>query len=158
MATNKSHDYSLALAWEGNLGTGTASYDAYGRSFRVRIEGKPDLVGSADPLFRGDASIHNPEDLLLAAVSSCHMLSYLALCARKRIAVLSYDDAATGTMVLTPDGGGHFTEVTLRPRVTLAVGADVDEATRLHERAHAVCFIASSCNFPIHCRPEVRHA
>jgi organic hydroperoxide reductase OsmC/OhrA len=123
MATNKSHEYSLSLGWEGNQGAGTASYDVYGRGFRVRVAGKADLVGSADPLFRGDASVHNPEDLLL-----------------------------------TPDGGGHFTEVTLNPRVTLAAGADVEEATRLHERAHAICFIASSCNFPIHCRPEVRHA
>lgn len=157
MATNKPHGYSSSLLWEGNLGTGTSDYETYGRRYRIRIDGKPDLVGSADPMFRGEPALHNPEDLLLAAISSCHMLSYLALCARKRISVLTYEDAATATMVLTPDGGGHFTEATLRPRVTVAAAADLEAAARLHEQAHHLCFIASSCNFPIHCQPQVRH-
>jgi len=115
----------------------------------VAIGGKPDLLGSADALFRGDPTLHNPEDLLLAALSSCHMLSYLALCARARIPVLAYVDAAEGTLEFRPDGGGSFREVVLRPRVTVAAGTDLAVATALHEKAGAQCFIAASCNFPV---------
>ena len=155
MATGKTHRYELALAWEGNQGTGTADYATYGRGFRIAIAGKPELQGSADPAFRGDAGLYNPEDLLLAAVASCHMLSYLALCARQRIAVVRYADAAEGTLALLPTGGGRFEEITLRPRVTLARGGDRPAAAALHERAHQLCFIASSCGFPIHHQAEV---
>ena len=143
------HHYAAALAWTGNLGQGTAQYDDYGRDFSVRVEGKPELLGSADPGVRGDASRHNPEDLLLVAISSCHMLSYLALCARHRISVLAYTDDATATMALAPDGSGRFTAATLHPRVVVEDAAQVERAKALHERAHALCFIANSCNFPI---------
>jgi organic hydroperoxide reductase OsmC/OhrA len=143
------HHYAAALAWTGNRGQGTAHYDDYGRDYSVRVEGKPELLGSADPGFRGDASRHNPEDLLLVAVSSCHMLSYLALCARHRISVLAYADDATATMALSPDGSGRFTSATLHPRVVVEDAAQVERAMALHERAHALCFSANSCNFPI---------
>jgi organic hydroperoxide reductase OsmC/OhrA len=143
------HHYAAALTWTGNHGQGTAQYDDYGRDFSVRVAGKPELLGSADPGFRGDASRHNPEDLLLVAVSSCHMLSYLALCARHRISVLAYTDDATATMALAPDGSGRFTAATLHPRVVVEDAAQVERAKALHERAHALCFIANSCNFPI---------
>jgi organic hydroperoxide reductase OsmC/OhrA len=150
------HDYKAHLTWEGNLGEGTATYAGYGRQYRVSIAGKPDLGGSADPAFRGDPEKHNPEDLLLAAISSCHMLSYLALCARARIAVVAYEDEATGTMMLEANGGGRFVEVTLHPVVTLAPGSDVARAERFHETAHGLCFIANSCNFPIRHEAIVR--
>ena len=155
MAGPKQHTYSADLTWEGNHGTGTAEYATYGREHRIAIAGKPDLAGSADPAFRGDAGRHNPEDLLVAAVASCHMLSYLALCARQRIAVTRYSDSASGTLALRPDGGGGFTEVTLRPRVTIAKGGDAAAALALHDRAHALCFIANSCSFPIHHQAQV---
>lgn len=144
-----SHHYAAALTWTGNRGRGTAQYDDYGREFSVRVEGKPELLGSADPGFRGDAARHNPEDLLLVAISSCHMLSYLALCARHRISVVAYSDDATATMALSPDGSGRFTSAMLHPRVVVEDAAQVERATALHERAHALCFIANSCNFPI---------
>jgi organic hydroperoxide reductase OsmC/OhrA len=147
--SDATHHYAAALAWTGNRGQGTSHYDDYGREFRVRIQGKPELSGSADPGFRGDPSRHNPEDLLLVAISSCHMLSYLALCARHRVTVLAYRDDATATMALSPDGSGRFTAALLHPRVVVADAAQVERALALHERAHALCFIANSCNFPI---------
>jgi organic hydroperoxide reductase OsmC/OhrA len=147
--SHDAHLYSAALTWTGNHGQGTAQYDAYGREYTVHVDGKPPLQGSADPAFRGDASRHNPEDLLLVAISSCHLLSYLALCARHRISVLSYADQADAVMELSADGGGRFTSATLHPRVVVQDPAHVERALALHERAHALCFIASSCNFPI---------
>jgi len=149
------HRYALTLVWEGNRGPGTSDYASYGRQYRVSIVGKPDLVGSADPLFRGDSALHNPEDLLVAALSSCHMLSYLALCARSRITVLRYLDHAEGTLEFRADGGGSFREVMLSPRVTVAPGTDLARATALHQKAGEQCFIASSCNFPVRHQPVV---
>lgn len=147
--TTHPHHYSLDLVWTGNRGDGTKTYAGYGRDHRVTIPGKPEIAMSADAAFRGDAAIHNPEDLLVAALSSCHMLTYLALCARARINVTSYRDHATGTMVTDTSGGGRFTEVTLHPRVTIADTKDLAKATELHETAHHQCFIANSVNFPV---------
>ena len=150
------HTYKSHLIWDGNRGDGTSTYAGYGRQHRILIDGKPDLRGSADPMFRGEADTHNPEDLFLAAVSSCHMLSYLALCARAAINVIDYRDEATGELVLDTRGGGRFEEITLRPIVTIANAADKDRALELHERAHELCFIASSCSVPIHHQAEIR--
>jgi organic hydroperoxide reductase OsmC/OhrA len=142
------HTYRARLVWEGNLGEGTATYQAYSRQWKITIDGKPDLEGSADPSFRGDAGRLNPEDLLVASLASCHMLSYLALCARNGIAVTRYTDEATGTMV-SAGTGGRFESVQLAPRVSIAQPDKKDLARRLHEQAHADCFIASSVNFPV---------
>jgi len=150
-----SHEYHLRLGWEGNRGEGTSNYGGYGRNYRIRVAGKPDLLGSADPAFRGDAGAHNPEDLLLGALSACHMLSYLALCARRGVVVLDYRDEARGVMALTATGGGHFTSVTLHPRVTIGDPAQEDLALELHGQAGRDCFIAASCNFPVGHVPEV---
>ncbi len=146
--SSHAHDYNAHLTWDGNKGTGTSSYGAYGREYTVAVNGKPDLTGSADPSFRGDRSLHNPEDLLVISLSSCHMLSYLSLCALQGIRVIAYEDSAKGTMVANVNGG-RFTEVILEPRVTIASGCDTDLALKLHETAHEQCFIASSCNFPV---------
>ena len=153
---NREHHYAAHLVWDGNRGDGTSSYTSYGRQYRVAIAGKPDIVGTADTAFRGEADKHNPEDLFLAAISSCHMLSYLALCARQGINVLAYEDEAKGTMREDGKGGGRFEEVTLHPVVTIADAKDIDRATQLHERAHELCFIASSCSVPIHHQATVR--
>ena len=150
----RTHDYHARLTWTGAARGGTTSYEAYSREHVVEIAGKPPLRGSADALFRGDPALHNPEDLLLAALSSCHLLSYLALAARAGLHVVAYEDDARGTMELA-GGGGRFTEVVLRPRVTVAAGADEALALRLHDTAHAQCFIASSVSFPVRHEPEV---
>ena len=150
------HDYKARLIWDGNLGTGTTSYQGYGRKYRLQIDGKPDIIGSADPMFRGDANAYNPEDLFVAALSSCHLLSYLALCARSKINVVAYEDQAIGTLLLKPDGGGIFESVTLRPVVTLGPGSDEKRALELHEQAHDLCFIAASVKIPVLHEPQIR--
>ena len=153
-----SHHYRLRTVWTGAGAQGTRDYDAYGRDFRAEVDGKPPLLGSADPAFRGDAACHNPEDWMLAAVASCHMLSYLALCARRRLQVLAYEDDSEANLVLTPDGGGAFDRFVLRPVVTIAPDADATLALRLHEQAHGICFIARSCSVPIDVAAVIRHA
>jgi organic hydroperoxide reductase OsmC/OhrA len=150
------HHYSTHLIWDGNHGEGTARYDEYGRNYHVSIDGKADLVGTADAAFRGEADKLNPEDLFVTAVSACHMLSYLALCARARLSVIAYEDRATAVLRLDSSGGGRFTEIVLHPVVTIADAARIDQARALHERAHELCFIANSCSVPIHHEAEVR--
>ncbi len=145
---NKTHLYEARLIWSGGARGPTESYQTYSREFRVEIAGKPALTGSADPLFRGDAALHNPEDMLLAALASCHMLSYLAAAVQARVLVTAYEDQASGQMAFA-EGTGRFTEVVLHPTVTVAPGTDMAIAHRLHERAHAICFIANSVNFPV---------
>ena len=142
------HRYAARVRWAGPAHGPTTSYTAYSRDYAVEVDGKPALRGSADAHFRGDASLHNPEDMLVIALSTCHLLSYLAECARAGIAVLAYEDDASGEM--TPIGGKiRFREVMLRPRVTIADAARIEEALALHERAHGECFIANSVNFPV---------
>jgi len=150
----REHHYAVDTEWTGNRGTGTSGYAAFGREHIIRMAGKPDIVGSSDPAFRGDPARHNPEDMLVASLSTCHMLWYLALCAKAGIVVTAYADSATGTMVEEADGGGRFTEVTLRPLATLAADADLALAQKLHEDAHRLCFIARSVNFPVACEPH----
>jgi organic hydroperoxide reductase OsmC/OhrA len=148
------HEYKARLIWEGSSGVGTSSYTSYGRQYRIAVEGKPDLAGTADPTFRGEADKHNPEDLFLASISACHMLTYLALCARSGIRVVGYEDDATGRIELDASGGGRFVEVILHPAVTIAAG-DAARAMKLHEKAHALCFIANSCSMPIRAEATV---
>ena len=149
----KQHRYAADLVWTGNRGTGTATYASYDRTHEIRMAGKPVLHGSSDVVFRGNAGRHNPEDLLVAALSACHMLAYLHLCADAGIVVTAYEDHATAVMEQTPEGG-HFVEALLSPRVTVSAG-DAALAEALHERAHAACFIASSVNFPVRCDPAI---
>jgi organic hydroperoxide reductase OsmC/OhrA len=148
------HQFACHLVWTGAERGGTTSYERYSREVRVDVQGKQPLSLSAAAAFRGDAALHNPEDLLVAALSSCHFLSYAALCARSGIEVVGYEDDAVGTMDRV-DGVTRFTEVVLRPRVTLAPGADADKARALHERAHAICFIASSVDFDVRNEPTI---
>ena len=152
------HDYKARLIWDGNLGSGTSSYAAYGRKYRVQIEGKPELKGSSDPMFRGDRDQYNPEDLFVASLSACHLLSYLALCARSKVNVVAYEDDASGILKLRPDGGGIFESVTLRPVVTIAPDSDEHRAMELHETAHDQCFIASSVAIPVYHEPQIKVA
>ena len=155
MVAGKVHRYEVALEWTGNEGAGTASYRGYGRAHRLRAPGKPAIEGSADPAFRGDATRWNPEELLLASLSACHQLWYLHLCAEAGIVVVAYEDLAEGAMSEQAGGGGQFTRALLRPRVTLAAGADAAKALGLHHDAAAKCFIARSVNFPVLHEPVV---
>jgi organic hydroperoxide reductase OsmC/OhrA len=149
----REHTYRARLVWTGAAAGPTREYATYSREYRVDFNGKPALIGSADPVFRGDPSLHNPEELLVAALSSCHMLSYLALCALGGIAVESYEDNAVGTMTETA-GAGRFTRAVLRPRVVIASG-DLERARALHDEAQAQCFIAASVNFPVEHEPVI---
>ncbi|OZI67071.1 OsmC family protein [Bordetella genomosp. 11] len=148
------HKYHVEVRWTGNRGSGTSGYGAYGRDHVIRADGKPDIPGSSDPAFRGDAARWNPEDLLVASASACHKLWYLHLCADAGIVVVDYADAAEGTMKES-DGTGRFTGIVLRPRVAIRQGCDPAEAQRLHHVAHAKCYIANSVDFPIACEPTI---
>lgn len=146
---NQVHTYQLITKWTGNKGTGTSNYRSYDRSHTITIEGKEEIQGSSDPAFRGDKTKHNPEDLFLASLSSCHMLWYLHLCADSGIVILEYSDHAVELMEETDDGSGHFTRVTLNPAVIVTDTSMIQKANELHDLAHKKCFIANSCNFPI---------
>ncbi len=149
------HHYAVSVEWTGNRGTGTSGYRAYGRDHVVRAEGKlHELSGSSDRTFHGDRERWNPEELLLAALSQCHMLSYLHVASSRGIVVVAYSDDATGEMRQTGNGGGRFTEATLNPVVTIAAGDPADALDAHHEAAEK-CFIAASVNFPVHHVPRI---
>ena len=151
----KEHSYSVNVRWTGNLGQGTSNYQGYKRDHEISVPGKPPVPASSDPNFRGDKTRYNPEELLVASLSACHMLWYLHLCSEAGIVVTDYHDDAKGAMTETADGGGHFTSVTLRPTVTFASAVDTELAQKLHEKAHHLCFIANSVNFPVLCEPSI---
>jgi organic hydroperoxide reductase OsmC/OhrA len=148
------HRYALTVQWTGNLGEGTSSYRGYSRDHDVLIPGLPVLRGSSDPTFHGDRERYNPEQLLLAALAQCHMLSYLHVAVKHGVVVTDYRDEASGLLRLNRDGSGQFEFVTLHPRVTVADGSQVELAGRLHHEANQVCFIARSVNFPVEHAPE----
>ena len=151
----KEHHYLATIRWTGNLGTGTSAYRAYSRDHLISSSGKPDVPGSSDPAFRGDKSRYSPEDSLLGALSACHMLWYLHLCADNKIIAEEYLDEARGTLLENADGSGQFTEVTLHPRVVITDAAMQEKAAALDSDAHRWCFVARSVNFPVHHQPEI---
>ncbi len=154
----KEHHYSTLLIWTGNTGAGTADYKGYQRDHVLSVDGKPEIPGSSDPSFRGNPQRYNPEELLVSALSSCHLLWYLHLCAVNGVVVVDYQDEAMGTMIETSDGGGRFSEVVLRPVVVIAADSMLEKARALHQEAHKFCFIANSVNFPVRHEPELRVA
>ncbi|MGB4774301.1 MAG: OsmC family protein [Daejeonella sp.] len=145
----KEHHYKATITWAGNKGVGTKDYRLYERNHVISIAGKPDILASSDPVFLGDNSKWNPEELLLSSLSGCHMLWYLHLCSINNIIVVDYKDHASGTMQETAENGGRFTEVVLRPMVTITDQAQIKKANELHKDANKMCFIANSCNFPV---------
>ncbi|WP_266169671.1 OsmC family protein [Dyella subtropica] len=151
---HEQHRYPVEVVWTGNRGTGTRAYQGYGREHEVRIAGKPVIAGSSDAAFRGDGSKHNPEDMLVASLSTCHMLWYLHLAADAGVVVTSYVDNAEGLLVIDAKGG-RFTEAVLRPEVTITADSDAARAEAAHEAAHHACFIAKSVNFPVRCEPRI---
>jgi organic hydroperoxide reductase OsmC/OhrA len=153
----KRHAYPVTVRWTAVDGEGTKSYRSYSRAHSIGGDGKPEILASSDPAFRGDASRYNPEELLVASISSCHMLWYLHLCSVNAITVVDYRDDASGTMEEADDGSARFTRVTLHPAVTIAAG-DSAKALELHHEAHRLCFIARSVNFPVEVAPEIAFA
>jgi organic hydroperoxide reductase OsmC/OhrA len=155
------HEYAADVVWTGAGATGTTGYAAYGRDHEIRVAGKPTILGSADPAFRGDPTRHNPEELLVAALAECHMLWFLHFAATSGVVVVGYSDRATGTMRVEAAGHGQFTEVTLRPLVTVRPGGAVTgdatgldtQLADLHHRAHEHCFISRSVSFPVRTEP-----
>ena len=150
----KEHRYEAAVRWTGAKEGTTSSYRGYSREYEAAVEGKPALRLTADGAFFGDDALHNPEDLLVISLSGCHLLTYLAECARAGLRVLSYEDEASGTMAW--DGETYrFGEVVLRPRVVVEEGGDLALAEELHHKSHDLCFVARSMNFPVRHEPEV---
>jgi organic hydroperoxide reductase OsmC/OhrA len=154
----KRHNYEVRVEWTGNDGQGTKGYKSYRRDHIIASKGKHQIQGSSDPSFRGDRFRYNPEELLVASLSSCHMLWYLHLCSVHGVTVLDYRDAASGVLEEGDDGSGEFTEVMLRPTVKITAGDDRAKALALHNEAHRLCFIARSVKFPIDLSPEIVEA
>jgi len=152
----KQHFYKSTVTWTGNRGTGTNDYRSYERSHTITMDGKPDILASSDAVFRGEKHKHNPEDLMVAALSGCHMLWYLHLCSDHGVIVTHYADHATGTMDENPDGSGQFSEVTLHPEVVVKDASMIEKANALHHDAQKMCFMARSVNFPVHHKPVAR--
>lgn len=154
-----SHTYAVTTRWTGNLGTGTSNYRGYSRNHELSAPGKSAAIpGSSDPHYRGDPARYNPEELLLGALSACHMLWVLHYCSDAGIVVTDYVDDAAGEMAVRPDGSGEFTRAVLRPRLTLADPSRAAELPSIHKRAHSVCAIARSVNFSVDCEPGVTAA
>ncbi|MEK4032526.1 OsmC family protein [Methylocystis sp. IM3] len=151
----KQHRYHVRVTWTGNTGSGTANYHGYSRDHEILAGGKPVILGSSDPVFRGDPTKWNPEELLVASVSTCHKLWYLSLCSRAGIVVISYDDHAEGLMLEEPAGSGYFTAIVLRPVIELAKNSNVEAAEELHKKAHEMCFIARSLNCSVEIEPTI---
>ena len=154
--SGKTHHYPVTVAWTGNTGNGTVKPNAYSKDHEVTGDGKPVITASSDPAFNGDPARWNPEELLVASLSQCHMLWYLSRCAKHGVVVTAYVDNAEGVMAEDRNGGGRFTSVVLRPEITLAAGADQAKADAQHHEAHELCFIANSVNFPVTVEPNYR--
>jgi organic hydroperoxide reductase OsmC/OhrA len=147
------HHYKLTATWNGNKGSGTSNVRAYDRSHTISMAGKPDQHLTTDNPAVGDKTKLNPEDLLVTAVASCHMLSYLYVCALEGVVITEYIDHATGIMTENSDGSGKFKVVTLNPEVVVADESMLARAEELHHKAHDMCYIANSVNFPVNCNP-----
>jgi len=149
----KNHEYNISVRWTGNTGNGTSGYKSYERNHTVQAPDKAEILCSSDPSFRGDKTKYNPEELLVASISTCHMLWYLHLCADAGIIVTAYHDKANGIMQETENGGGYFKEITLYPQVIVKDNSMVEKANSLHAKANELCFIANSVKFPVHHKP-----
>lgn len=147
------HDFVSRVVWTGNRGDGTRAYRGYDRTWDIALPGKEIIHCSNDPLLGGDATRMNPEDLLVSALSACHMLWYLHLASNAGIVVTAYEDDPVGHGETLPDGAGRFVSAVLRPRIAVQEGADLQLAAALHDRVHAFCFIARSVNFPVRYEP-----
>jgi len=145
----KQHFYQAKITWTGNQGSGTSGYRDYTRDHDVEVGEKKIILASSDPAFLGNPELHNPEELFLASLSSCHMLWFLHLCSTKGVVVVNYQDNAEGVMEESKNGSARFKEVTLHPQVTVAEERMIEKVDSIHSKANRMCFIANSCNFPV---------
>jgi organic hydroperoxide reductase OsmC/OhrA len=150
------HQYHLNIQWTGNLGKGTVAADQYSRNHRLNIENKISIQCSSDTIFRGDGSLHNPEDFFLYSIASCHMLWYLHLCADAGVIVETYEDNPIGVLDLSPGKKAAFTKITLRPNIGIRDAAMIEKAISLHHAAHEKCFISNSVNCEIVIEPNIK--
>jgi organic hydroperoxide reductase OsmC/OhrA len=147
-----SNKFNVGLTWLSQNKNFT--YNEYSREYTIHAEGKPELIGTAAPEYKGSHEHYNPEDMLIASLSACHMLSYLALAANSKIQVLSYQDQAEGSLI--KDGMSmKFNEVILKPHVVISQDSDQEKALSLHDKAHHICFIANSVNFSVLIQPQI---
>ena len=153
----KKHEYHSTITWTGNRGSGTSAYRAYDRTWDLCISDKPVVHCSNDPLLGGDPTKYNPEDLLLSALSACHMLWYLHLCSEAGVTVTAYSDQPVGIAETEPSGRGRFVEAVLHPRISITPDSDPLVARKLHDEIHNYCFIARSVNFPVHYKVEIEN-
>ncbi len=152
---DKQHHYNVRLTWTGSKGVGTATYESYGREYRVDAERKTTIAGSADPAYRGDPTLWNPEELFVAALSACHQLWYLHLCAVAGVRVLAYDDRVESTMIVHGDGSGEFVSVVLHPSALISADSPRERALAIHDEAERMCYLARSVKFPVTHEPSV---
>mgnify|MGYP003670193837 CR=1 FL=1 len=144
------HIFKVSTNWSKKEGESTTSPRTYSRNHTIKIKGRAEVLKiSAAKAFKGDDTLHNPEDLLLSAVSSCHMMSYFYVCSQNGVEVLSYTDNAQAFLEVDKNGKGQIAKVELYPEVIVSKPEMIEVAETLHQKANDLCFIANSCNFPI---------
>lgn len=144
-------EHRVTVAWERT--TEDFDYESYSRSHTWEFEGGVTVPASAAPGFRGDAERVDPEEAFVAALSSCHMLTFLAIAARKRLVVDGYRDEAVGVLEKDAEGKLAMTRVVLRPEVTFREAQPPEAVERMHHQAHEHCFIASSVKTDVRVEP-----
>jgi organic hydroperoxide reductase OsmC/OhrA len=153
---SESHVFEATVRWPADPAQALPPDPAFSRNSVLACPGHPPVAGSSPTVFGGDATRYNPEELVTMALAQCHMLTYLALAAKRRVAVLAYEDRATAVLGKDPAAGRmKILSAQLRPRVTVARGTDLAAAHAMHEKAHEHCFVANSVNFPVHNAPEI---
>jgi len=153
---NDQHVFEASVTWPADPAQQRPPEPGFSRNSILACPGHPPVPGSSPPVFGGEAARYNPEELVTMALAQCHMLTYLALAAKRRVAVLAYEDRATGTLGKDPATGRmKLLSALLRPKVTVAKGTDLAQALAMHAKAHEHCFIANSVNFPVENAPEI---
>ena len=156
--------YQITLSYPASTTQAVPPDVAYSRNSALQSQGKPIVNASSPATYGGDDARYNPEELMLMSLAQCHMLTYLAIAAKKQIKILHYEDRAVGQLGVGKIGGigveGKISlqQVTLHPRVTVPKGTNLDDARHIHIKAHANCFMANSVNFPVTTEPEMVEA
>ncbi len=155
------HVFEITLTYPANAAQLTPPNANFSRDNIMKSGTKHEIAASSPGAFGGDDARYNPEELMLMSLSECHMLTYLAIAAKKQMTIVRYEDRATGQLGIGEFGVAGKTSmqrVTLHPRVTVAKGTNLEDAQAMHVKAHANCFMANSVNFPITTKPEIIEA